>query len=322
MKNRFALATITLLSLLIASCSGTDDNQDPILKDPTKPDPVVVVQPPVPDVIPAATFTGFSPQNAYLGDVITLYGSNLDKNLKLLSVDFEGVETEIISVTATSLTVAVPNDLNKEAVKIRIRTAGVEAPLSSKEDFHLNAPVINSISHTKGFSGQKVLIKGKGFRNSYHIGQIAFNGVNIEAPVTNVGNSELTMDVPKGLDSGKYPITVTIAGMAATAPSLFEVVVPTITSITPNTGRKFTIVTITGTNLKDIYGLGINPSVFFRDVDAQNNLGTTSGTIQSSEENKIVVKIPDNLKEGKTYRIQLSVLSGRAEAKETFIYTK
>lgn len=320
MKNRFALATLTLLSLLIASCSGTDDNPDPIAKEPAKPDPVVVVQPPV--VVPPATFTGFSPQNAYLGDVITLYGANLDKNLKLLSVDFEGVETEIISATATSLTVAVPNDLDKEAVKIRIRTAGVETPLSSKEDFHLNAPVINSISHTKGFSGQKVLIKGKGFRNSYHIGQIAFNGVNIESPVTNVGNSELTMNVPKGLDSGKYPITVTIAGMAATAPSLFEVVVPTITSITPTSGRKYTIVTINGTNLKDIYGLGINPSVVFRDVDAQNNLGTSSGTIQSSGENKIEVKIPDNLKEGKTYRVQLSVVSGRAEAKETFTYTK
>jgi IPT/TIG domain len=320
MKNRFALATLTLLSLLIASCSGTDDNPDPVAKDPAKPDPVVVVQPPV--VVPPATFTGFSPQNAYLGDVITLYGANLDKNLKLLSVDFEGVETEIISATATSLTVAVPNDLDKEAVKIRIRTAGVETPLSSKEDFHLNAPVINSISHTKGFSGQKVLIKGKGFRNSYHIGQIAFNGVNIESPVTNVGNSELTMNVPKGLDSGKYPITVTIAGMAATAPNLFEVVVPTITSITPTSGRKYTIVTINGTNLKDIYGLGINPSVVFRDVDAQNNLGTSSGTIQSSGENKIEVKIPDNLKEGKTYRVQLSVVSGRAEAKETFTYTK
>nr|WP_315223783.1 IPT/TIG domain-containing protein [uncultured Flavobacterium sp.] len=318
MKNKISFAILLLLSIFINACSKTEDDITTLPNVTTNPDPVVVVQTPV---VPAATFTSFSPKNAYLGDVVTIYGANLDKNLKLLSVDFGGVETEILGATSTSLTVAVPNDLNKETAKIRLRTAGVETPLESEEDFHLNAPIITSISHTKGFSGQKVIIKGKGFRDSRNIVQIAFNGVDIETPITDVGNSELRMDVPRRLDSGKYPITVTIAGMTATAPSLFEVVVPTISSITPTTGGRFTTITITGTNLKDIYGIETSyRSVFF--TDAQTNVGGSSGTILSSEENKIEVKIPDNLKEGKTYKVQVIVVSGRAEAKETFIYTK
>jgi hypothetical protein len=315
MKYKFALTKLTLLSLLISSCSSTEDTPIIEVKEPMKPD--VVVEPPV--VIPAATLTSFSPQNAYLGDVITLYGANLDKNLKLLSVSIGGVETEILSATSTSATVMIPNDLNNEAVKITLRTAGVDIPLISKEDFHLNAPVINSISYSKGFAGQQVTLKGKGFRNSYNIGQIAFNGVDINSSLTNVGNSELFMTVPKGLDSGKYPITVKIAGMTATAPSLFEVVVPTITSITPTSGKEFTKITITGTHLKDIYGIGVASIVSF--VDAVTKTGSITGTILSSEENKIEVKVP-RLQVGKTYNVRVLVVRSSVEAIDTFKYTE
>lgn len=314
MKNRFVFVTISLLTLLIAACSSNDDNLEPLPKEAIKPNPIVVA-PPV--AIPPATFTDFSPKNAFLGDVITLYGTNLDKNLKLLSVSIGGVETQITSATSTSATVIIPEDLNSESAKITLNTPGQTTPLISTEDFHLNAPIINSISYTKGFAGQQVTIKGKGFRNSYHIGQISFNGVDIDASLTNVGNSELYMTVPTGLPSEKYPISVTIAGMKATAASLFEVIVPTITSITPTTGFQNTKMTITGTNLKDIYGK--ETIVSFKDT--QITSVSIIGTVLASEENKIEVKVP-RLLEGHTYKVKVLVLRSSVEAATTFTYKK
>lgn len=318
MKNKFIFATLTLLTLLTVACSGNDDNTIPTPKEPTKPDPPVVVVTP-PASIPAATFTDFSPKNAYLGDVITIYGTNLDKNLNLLSVSIGGVETKILSATSTSATVVIPDDLNSESAKIALSTAGQTTPLMSKEDFHLNAPIINSISYSKGFVGQQVTIKGKGFRNSFHIGQISFNGVDIDASLTNVGNSELFMTVPKEFGIGKYPISVTIAGMKATASSLFEVVVPTITAITPTKGTQNTNITITGTNLKDIYGIGVATIVSF--TDAQTNTGSTAGMVLVSEENKILVQVP-HLQDGKTYKVKVLVVRSSVQAADTFTYTK
>lgn len=317
MKNSILFTTLSVLALLTTACSSNDDNLTPIAQEPTKPDPPVVVAPPV--AVPPATFTDFSPKKAYLGDVITIYGTNLDKNLKLLSVSIGGVETEITSATSTSATVIIPDDLNSESAKITLNTAGQSTPLISKEDFHLNAPVINSISYAKGFAGQQVTIKGKGFRNSYHIGQISFNGADIDASLTNVGNSELSMSVPKGLPSGKYPISVSIAGMKATASNLFEIVVPTITSITPTTGTQYTNMTITGTNLKDIYGIGVPTLVSF--TDAATNTGSTTGTVLISEENKIEIDIP-RLIEGHTYKVRVLVVRSSVEAPTTFTYKK
>lgn len=315
MKNSILFITLSILALLSTACSPTDDNLTPIAKEPTKPDPPVVVTPPA--AVPPATFTDFSPKNAYLGDVITIYGTNLDKNLKLLSVSIGGVETTITSATPTSATVIIPEDLNSESAKITLNTAGQTTPLISKEDFHLNAPVINSISYAKGFAGQRVTIKGKGFRNSYHIDQISFNGADVEASLTNVGNAELSMTIPTGLPSGKYPISVTIAGMKATASGLFEVIVPTITSITPTTGFQNTKVTITGTNLKDIYGK--ETIVSFK--DAQVTTVSVTGTVLLSEENKIEVNVP-RLVEGHTYTVKVLVVRSSAVAATTFTYKK
>lgn len=314
MKNKISYLTLLLSSLLITACSGTDESLPPPPTVTTPPDPVVVV---TPAPVPAATFTSFSPQSAFLGDVITIYGANLDKNLKNLSVSIGGVETTVVSATPTSATIIVPDDLNTATAKIKL-TSGATT-ITSSEDFHLSAPIINSISYSKGFAGQQVTIKGKGFRNSFHIGQISFNGVDIDASLTNVGNSELFMTVPKGLNSGKYPISVTIAGMKTTAPDLFEVVVPTITSITPITGKQYTNMTITGTNLKDIYGIGVATSVSF--TDAKTNIGSTIGTVLTSDENKIEVNVP-RLLVGHSYKVRVLIVRSSIEAAQTFTYTE
>jgi hypothetical protein len=315
MNNKFSFLSLIVIFIIITSCSTTDESLPSTLPTAvTPPNPVVVV---TPAPVPAPTFTSFSPQSAFLGDVVTIYGTNLDKNIKNLSVSIGGLETTVLSANATSATIKVPDDLNNATAKIKL-TSGATT-ITSTEDFHLSAPIINSISYSKGFAGQQVTIKGKGFRNSFHIGQISFNGVDIDASLTNVGNSELFMTVPKGLNSGKYPISVTIAGMKTTAPDLFEVVIPTITSITPITGKQYTNMTIAGTNLKDIYGIGVPTLVSF--TDAKTNTGSTTGNVLISEENKIEVTVP-RLEVGHSYKVKILVVKSSVEATQTFTYTE
>lgn len=312
MKKKFSIVTLLLCLVFITACS-TDDGlpSPPVGIIPPKPDPVVVIPPPS-----APTFTGFIPQNAFLGDTITITGTNLEANLAQLHLKFGNVATTIVSATPTTARVIVPNDLDTAAVKLSL-TSG-ETVLTSTDDFHLNAPVIDSIDYTKGFAGQFVRIHGKGFRNSFHIDQIAFDGTPIEASLTDVGNTKLFMTIPTNMAQGSYPISVTIAGMTATAPTQFEVVVPTITSITPETGQEFTTMTITGTNLKDIYGIGIDTYVSFRDTAGQ---ASKVGLVLSSEENEITVKVP-RLQAGHTYKVAVTVVRSTVTATQLFTYTE
>jgi len=319
MKNKFAFAALIMFAIMIIGCS--DDNvSSPPPPDLVKPQPPAVnpvTETPVTVVPPPSTFTGFHPQNAFLGDTITITGTNIEANLANLQVKFGNVETTIVSATPTTAKVIVPNDLNEAAVKIVYITG--QASITSSDSFHLNAPVINSISYTKGFAGQFVNIYGKGFRNSFHINQISFNGTEIQANLTTVGNKELFLSVPKDTPKGSYPISVTIAGMTVKAPTIFEVVVPSITSITPTTGNKDTTITITGTNLKDIYGIGISTLVSFK--DAETNLGSTAGIVISNESNEIKVKVP-KLQPGHTYKVTVLVVKGSVIASEVFKYTE
>ncbi|PWB27219.1 IPT/TIG domain-containing protein [Flavobacterium sp. HTF] len=320
MKNKIAFAALIMFAISIIGCS--DDNTS----SPPPPDLVTPQPPEVVDPLPGtpgtgtpapSTFTGFYPKNAFLGDTITITGTNIEANRANLQLKFGNVETTIVSATPTTAKVIVPNDLNEAEVKI-VYTSG-NTSITSSDSFHLNAPVINSISYTKGFAGQFINIYGKGFRNSFHIDQISFNGIVIQASLTNVGNKELFLSVPKDTPKGSYPISVTIAGMTVKAPSLFEVVVPTITSMTPTAGSKDTTITIKGTNLKDIYGIGISTLVSFK--DAETNQGSTAGMVISSEENEIKVKAP-KLQSGHTYKVTVLVVKGAVTANEVFKYTE
>lgn len=317
MKKKIVSTLLLLCLILISSCSSNDDglpSPPDSINEPSFPIPDI----PVPVIIPTATFIGFSPQNAFLGDTITITGTNLEANLATLQLKFGDVETKIISATATSAKVIVPNKLNEAIVKLTL-TAN-DTVLTSPDNFHLNAPVITAINYMKGFAGQSVQISGMGFRDSQNIGQIAFNGTAIDASLTQVGNTKLVMYVPTGYAAGNYPISVTIAGMTATAPNQFEVVVPTITGMTPTTGDKYTDITITGTNLKDIYGSGFGTSVRF--VDAANSQFIASGMILSYNENEIKVKLPNNLVSGHSYKVSVSVVRSVVTVNELFIYNE
>ena len=264
-------------------------------------------------------FSGFSPATAFIGEEITLTGENLGTDPDRLAVSFGGVSATVVSVNNTSAKVIVPDDIEASSVSIRISLPGEEL-LTSGNNFILKAPVIESLSLTRGYSGQLVSIIGKGFRKSYRFDQVAFGSKVIEGgSVAEPGNNELLVSVPDRLAAGKYPVSVTVAGMTATAPEQFEVIVQSVTSYTPASGSRYTTMTITGTGFVDknyTGNKGGNTSVSFSDF--ATGLNTRSGLVTSITDTQITVLVPQ-LWPG-TYKVTVGVQASYVSFEDPFTY--
>jgi preprotein translocase subunit YajC len=266
-------------------------------------------------------FSGFSPATAFIGDEITLTGANLGTDPDRLAVSFGGISATVVSVDKTSAKVIVPDDIEASSVQIHISIPGKEL-LTSSSNFILKAPVVESLSLTRGYSGQLVSIIGKGFRKSYRFDQVTFGSKVIEGgSVAEPGHNALLISVPDRLAAGKYPVSVTVAGMTATAPEQFEVIVQSITSFTPTSGSQYAIMTITGTNFIDknyTGNPGGNTSVIFSDF--ATGLNTRSGLVTSRTDTQITVIVPQ-LWPG-TYKVTVGVQASYVSAQEPFTYTE
>jgi hypothetical protein len=269
------------------------------------------------EVTAAPVFTSFSPTTAFIGDEITLTGENLGTDPDWLDVTFGGVRATVVSVDNTSAKVIVPDDIEATSVKIRISIPH-EDLLTSANDFTLKAPVIESLSLVRGYSGTQLKIIGKGFRNSYKYDQVTFGSKTIEAShISEPGNTALRFSVPDRLAAGKYTLSVTVLGMTATAPEPFEVLVQSITSYTPTAASQYATITITGTGFIDPNYTG-SPigAVGVTFADGSN---FRSAYVTSVTDTKITAIVPQ-LWTGRTYKIMVSVQSSYVEASEPFTY--
>lgn len=254
------------------------------------------------------TFTGFAPQTAFVGDTITLTGTDMGTDANALKVKFGNIDAEVISASGTSAKVVVPGDIEQASVKISIATTG-SSQVVSNTNFQLKAPVISAISVTSGFIGDQFQITGKGFSNSF-TNQVNFGSTAIKT--SSASNSFIRLFIPRGLAAGKYSISVTVAGLKTTGTYTFEVLTPTITSFTPNTGKKDDIMTLTGTNLREVNGITdiSAPRVFFDETTTGSSIQEVLHYVKKGS-NQIQLRIPQ-LKTGSTYKIRVMVKTGVA----------
>jgi hypothetical protein len=263
----------------------------------------------------APALTGFSPETAFIGDVITLTGNGFGTNPDALSIYFGNVQATVVSAAETSAAVVVPDDLEEVKTDIRFTTSG-DNKLVAPNKFTVKAPVIESISPTMGLPGQLIRVKGKGFRNTYRLQQLNFGSTPMAANIINPANTELIMRVPDKSTAGTYAIDVNILDMVATAADKFEVITPTVTSFTPETGGEFTTITITGTTFIDPNGG--NTGVIFS--DAKTGLNSTAGYILSRTATELKVDVP-RLSNG-TWKITVMVLGASVTPPTVFTYTE
>ena len=151
--------------------------------------------------------------------------------------------------SATSITATSPAGAG--TVDVTVTTAGGTSAASAADQFtYVAAPTVTSISPTSGLpaGGASVTIAGTNFTGAT---AVKFGATNATGFTVNSATS-ITATSPAG--TGTVDITVTIVG--GTSPNsasdqfTFILPVPTVTSVSPNTGPTTggTAVTITGSN--------------------------------------------------------------------------
>jgi hypothetical protein len=260
-----------------------------------------VITGPVFTYIPRVSISTVTPSKAKPGTIVTVTGANFSTVKINNVVMFGGVGATVATATTTKLTVTVPAAAKSGMVTVSV--AGGATVTGPAFTVILPAPTIKSITPATGKVGASVTIAGTNFSPVKTNNVIMFGGV--AATITAATTTNLTATVPAGAKTGK--ITLSVSGGAAITGPLFTVIipVPTITSITPPTGKTGATITINGTNFSTV---------------ATNNvvkLGGVQATVTSATATKLMVTVPAGAKTGK---ITLSVLGGTTISGPVFTY--
>lgn len=189
--------------------------------------------------------SGISPQYGPAGTEITLTGGNfLIKGLKT-TVDANGKEAIKKIHTDKRIIFDLPSVFTHGPdVDIRV-TVGNE---SSSAKF-IVSPWIDKISPIRGPVNSndpesvKLIIKGVGFKNN---AKIKIDEVTVK-PVSQIGETEIIINVPGSLSNGEKSVTVFSDGSSSNSVS-FEVV-PLLKSLSPENGKQGQTVTVAGERL-------------------------------------------------------------------------
>ena len=152
----------------------------------------------------------------------------------------------------------------------------------------LAAPVISSLTPNSGPIGTSVTIVGSNFGTTQGSSTVKFG--NTVATVTTWNASQITVPVPNGVNAGNMNVVVRVSNSNSNA-VLFNVLAPTITSLTPTSGAVGGSVTVTGTNFGGSQGTS---TIKFNNVAATvTSWSATSiaATVPSTTTGKVVVNV-------------------------------
>ncbi|MEO5978966.1 MAG: IPT/TIG domain-containing protein, partial [Chryseolinea sp.] len=198
----------------------------------------------LPSNTPVHSITGITPNNGQAGTVVTITGVNFDPTPTNNIVQFNGLAAEVISASATTLTVVAPIQGTTGLVSVTINNLTANGSIFTYVDNALT-PTIANYDPNLGYVGDIVAIVGTNFSAVPASNTVKFNGVT--AVVSQASTTLLQVTVPIGATTGT--VSVTVGTKTGTGP-IFNVLdnSPTITSFTPTSGPVGTAVTITGTN--------------------------------------------------------------------------
>ena len=208
--------------------------------------------------VAAPTITTVAPTSGSSagGTTITITGTNLTATS---SVTVGGTAATSVSVvSATSVTAVTPAG-TAGAKDVVLTTIGGSVTKTGGFTFEgTPVPVISSISPTSGptSGGTTITITGTGFTaaTSVKFGNAAATSFVVSSA------TQIAAVTPAGTVGAPLEVSVTTAGGVATLPSAFTYTpLPTISSVSPNSGSTLgaTAITITGTNLTGATSLTI-----------------------------------------------------------------
>lgn len=164
-------------------------------------------------VLPYA-ITNFSPTSGTPGKEVNITGNFIKDGG--YTIYFGNVLTSGIATSSTNLRVQVPGGINEGNVKIYLEIADKKYTLS--KEFKIIGPSITSFTPSSGIAGSIVTIKGDGFAPYY--GTVVKFGT-IEAPITSITETTITVAVPSNLNPGTMKITVISNGQTVISSTNF-----------------------------------------------------------------------------------------------------
>ena len=180
------------------------------------------------------TITTLSPSSAEPGTSITVSGNNFTSTQG--SVSLNGQNISLSSWSESRIVAVVPNGAATGSVVV---TVGGQQ--SNAVSLTVLAPTISSLSPASGEPLTNFTISGSHFGSS--AGTVTLNGQT--ASTSNWSDSSITATVPSGATSGT--VVVSNGGLQTNGVS-FTVLVPTISSLSPNAGPVGGQLTISGSN--------------------------------------------------------------------------
>ncbi len=215
------------------------------------------------------------------GENVTIKGDYLNW---VTSVTFNDSKTatSFVSQSKNELVVTVPADAQTGTVVLAY--GGTDSSfVETKDTLHVTLPIVTGISPNPIKHASNVTLTGTDLDL---VKQVKFTGV--ASPITDFVSqsaTQIVVKVPESTTKGALTV-VAASGVSATSSQQLDLIMPSITTISPNPANPGDNLTLTGTNLDLV------DSISFQNVKPV-------GTFVSQSATQIVVKVPKGLTEGK-----------------------
>ena len=250
------------------------------------------------DVIVSPSLQAFAPAWGRAGTLVTLTGHRFAPTTAANRVRFHGVDTPVLSATATTLTVRVPAGATPGPIEVAT-TDGATRSIASFEAYQV--PTLTVLQPNEGVAGSLITLTGTHFSTVATQDTVWFNG--IPAQVLQASATTLQVPVPAGATSGLVQLR-TLGGGVSSAQPFTVWYPPTITAFSPARGKAGDLLTVTGT--------GFAPA-----ARSTVSLGGGSAPVLQASSTYLQVRVPVTAQTGK---MQLSTPGGTVESMTDFTF--
>lgn len=230
-------------------------------------------------VLPAVTALSQSPVKH--GENLTVTGTNLNlvKEIKFTGVGAANmIEENFVSKTATQIVVKIPDNASKGTFKL-VANSGVE--VTTSQELVIVLPAITTLSPSPVDPGQNLTVNGT---NLDLVKAIEFQGGTKVSTFVSQTATRIVVQVPMNAKKGALTLT-TVKDYVVKTDAMISIVLPVLSSVTPEPVIAGNFLTLTGTELSLV------KSVVFTG-------GATVSTFVVQNNNQIVLTVPAAAKTG------------------------
>lgn len=161
---------------------------------------------------PAVTITAVTPATARVGENIMIAGKGFREKRSQNNVSFKTagggtVDAKVITATATSLTVTVPEGAYNGAITVTVDGKSTISDESFTIDTSPGLPTLTTIEPTHALPNVEVTIKGTNFGADKSVVKVLF-GTTEATEIVTVTNTTINVKVPVSLKLGEVDVKV------------------------------------------------------------------------------------------------------------------